>query len=145
MRSPRFKKWFAGLPALNPPQRRQVLDALGPAAGLDQLLALLDQFKADRRCPSCASPHWHRHGQANGLQRYRCRACRRTFNDLSGTPLARLRLRDKWIDYLDALLDSLPVRSRQARRGTPQHGVSLAPPFPDAGQGGSSAAPPRHS
>lgn len=117
MRSPRFKKWFAGLPALNPPQRRQVLDALRPAAGLDQLLALLDQFKAERRCPACASPHWHRHGQANGLQRYRCRACRRTFNDLSGTPLARLRLRDKWIDYLGALLDSLPVRAAARRVG----------------------------
>jgi transposase-like protein len=117
MRSPRFKKWFAGVPALNQPQRQQVLDALRPAAGFDQLLALLDQFRSDRRCPACASPAWHRHGQANGLQRYRCRACRRTFNDLSGTPLARLRLREKWIDYLGALLDSLPVRSAAKRVG----------------------------
>ena len=116
MRSPRFKKWFAGLPALNPPQRRQVLDALRPAAGLDQLLALLSQLRgADRCCPACASKHWHRHGQANGLQRYRCRDCRRSFNDLSGTPLARLRLREKWIDYLGALLDSLPVRGAADR------------------------------
>ena len=117
MRSPRFKKWFASVPALNRPQRRQVLDALRPAAGLDQLLALLDGFRSDRRCPACASPAWHRHGQANGLQRYRCRACRRTFNDLSGTPLARLRLREKWIDYLGALIDSLPVRSAAKRVG----------------------------
>ena len=98
MRSPRFKKWFASLPALNLPQRRQVLDALRPAAGLDQLLGLLAQCRTERCCPRCASTEWHRHGQANGLQRYRCRECRRTFNDLSGTPLARLRLRDKWID-----------------------------------------------
>lgn len=117
MRSPRFKKWFASLPALNPPQRRQVLDALHPAADLDRLLALLDQSRPERRCPDCASAHWHRHGQANGLQRYRCRACRRTFNDLSGTPLARLRLREKWIDYLGCLLDSLPVRAAARRAG----------------------------
>ena len=117
MRLPRFKKWFAGLPALNQPQRRQVLEALRPAAGLDQLLALLEQFRTERRCPACASTHWHRHGQANGLQRYRCRACRRTFNDLSSTPLARLRLREKWIDYLGALLDSLSVRSSAERVG----------------------------
>ena len=117
MRSPRFKKWFAGLPALNQPQRRQVLEALRPAAGLDQLLTLLDRLRAERRCPACASPHWQRHGQANGLQRYRCRDCRRTFNDLSGTPLARLRLRGKWIDYLGALLDSLSVRSSAERTG----------------------------
>jgi len=117
MRQPRFKKWFAGVPALNQPQRRQVLEALRPAAGLDQLLTLLDGFRSDRRCPVCASPHWHRHGQANGLQRYRCRACRRTYNDLSGTPLARLRLREKWIDYLVALLDSLAVRTAAKRVG----------------------------
>jgi transposase-like protein len=115
MRSPRFKKWFAGVPALNQPQRQQVLDALRPAAGLDQLLALLDGFRSGRRCPACASPAWHRHGQANGLQRYRCRACRRTYNDLTGTPLARLRLREKWMSYLDALLDSVSVRAAADR------------------------------
>lgn len=117
MRAPRFKKWFAGLPALNQPQRRQVLAALLPAAGLDRLLALLDQRRPDRRYPTCASPHWHRHGQANGLQRYRCRAYRRTFDDLSGTPLARLRRREKWIGCLGALLESLPVRAAAQRVG----------------------------
>jgi transposase-like protein len=115
MRLPSFKKWFARLSGLNQPQRRQVLDALRPAAGLDQLLMLIEQSRAERRCPACASPHWHRHGQANGLQRYRCRDCRRTYNDLTGTPLARLRLRDKWIDYANALLDSLPVRAAADR------------------------------
>ena len=94
-----------------------MLEALRPAAGLDQLLTFLDRLRAERRCPACASPHWHRHGQANGLQRYRCRDCRRTFNDLSGTALARLRLREKWIDYLGALLDSLSVRSSAERTG----------------------------
>ena len=28
----------------------------------------------------------------------------RTFNDLSGKPLARLRLKGKWLDYVAALL-----------------------------------------
>lgn len=115
MRLPRFKKWLAGLPALNRPQRQHVLAALQPAAGLDRLLAVLDQ--RERRCPACAGMRWHRHGQANGLQRYRCRDCRRTFNDLSGTALARLRRREKWIDYLGALLDSLPVRAAAQRVG----------------------------
>lgn len=52
-----------------------------------------------------------RHGQANDLQRFRCWQCRRTFNDLTGTPLARLRLKGKWFDHLAALLDSRTVRS----------------------------------
>lgn len=112
MKAPSFKKWFAQLPALNQPQRLQTLAALHPAAGLDQVIALIGQVGAAKRlCPRCACERWYRHGQANGLQRYRCRACGRTFNDLSGTPLARLRLREKWLDYLAALLDSKPVRA----------------------------------
>jgi transposase-like protein len=112
MKAPRFKKWFASLPALNQPQRLRVLDALRPAAGLHALLALIEHWRGPgRRCPHCRCSSWQRHGQANGLQRYRCRQCRRTFNDLTGTPLARLRLRAKWLDFLDTLLASRPVRA----------------------------------
>ncbi|WP_370661953.1 IS1595 family transposase [Massilia alkalitolerans] len=86
--------------------------ALHPAAGLDQVIALISQIGATRRrCPSCSCERYYRHGQANGLQRYRCRACGRTYNDLSGTPLARLRLREKWLDYLGAVLASKSVRA----------------------------------
>ena len=112
MKAPRFTKWFAALPTLNQPQRLRVLDALRPAAGLHQVLALIEQIRSPgRRCPHCQCERWHRHGHANDLQRYRCRACGRTFNDLTGTPLARLRLRGKWLDYLAALLRSRPVRA----------------------------------
>jgi len=115
MKAPRFTKWFAALPALNQPQRLRVLDALRPAAGLHEVLALIEQCRSDgRRCPHCRCERWHRHGHANDLQRYRCRACRRTFNDLTGTPLARLRLRGKWLGYLDALRASRPVRAAAA-------------------------------
>ncbi|MDN4058187.1 IS1595 family transposase [Massilia sp. YIM B02769] len=112
MKAPRFTKWFAALPALNQPQRLRVLDALRPAAGLHQVLALIGLCRsAGRRCPHCQCERWHRHGHANDLQRYRCFSCRRTFNDLTGTLLARLRLRGKWLAYLDALLASRPVRA----------------------------------
>ena len=118
MKSPRFGKWFAGLTLLNPPQRRQVLAALHPVAGLDRIITLIEQIRAAGRCcPRCQSTALQRHGHANNLQRFRCRGCGRTFNDLSGTPLARLRIKGKWIDYLAALLDSLPVRTAATRTG----------------------------
>ncbi|MBD8563864.1 IS1595 family transposase, partial [Oxalobacteraceae sp. CFBP 8763] len=49
MKALRFKNWFARLSALNPPQRRQVLDALHPAVGLDQVVALIAQARAPAR------------------------------------------------------------------------------------------------
>ena len=115
MKAPRFTKWFAALPALNQPQRLRVLDALRPAAGLHQVLALIQQCRSPgRRCPHCQCERWHRHGHANDLQRYRCCSCRRTFNELTGTPLARLRLKEKWLDYIEALRASRPVRAAAA-------------------------------
>ena len=54
MKAPRFKNWFGKLSSLNQPQRRQVLDALHPAAGLDQVVALIAQARAPGRCcPRC--------------------------------------------------------------------------------------------
>ena len=118
MKAPRFKGWFAKLPSLNQPQRRQVLDALHPAAGLAQVVALITEVRAPCRCcPRCGNERCYRHGFANDLQRYRCCACGRTFNDLTGTPLARLRLKGKWLAYSQVLLDSLPVRKAADRVG----------------------------
>jgi hypothetical protein len=58
------------------------------------------------------------------LQRYRCRLCFRTFNALSGTPLARLRHKSRWLDYLDGMLDS-----RSVRRSAFETGVASATSF----------------
>ena len=65
-------------------------------------------------CPRCEGASLYRHGEANGLQRYRCRKCGRTFNSLTGTPLARLRHKARWLDYLACMLDSRTVRKAAA-------------------------------
>nr|WP_306391883.1 IS1595 family transposase [Massilia sp. REN29] len=111
-----FAELFAQLALLNQSQRQQVLAALHPAAGLYRVVALIDEIRRDgRRCPDCGCERWHRHGRANDLQRFRCCACGRTFNDLSGTPLARLRHKDKWLDYLATVLESRSVRAAAKR------------------------------
>ena len=118
MKAPRFKNWFAKLSLLNQPQRQQVLGALQPLAGLEQVVALIAEIRTPGRCcPRCGNARCYRHGFANDLQRYRCCACGRTFNDLTGTPLARLRLKAKWLSYSQVLLDSLPVRKAADRVG----------------------------
>jgi len=118
MKAPRFKGWLANLPSLNQSQRQQVLDALHPAAGLDRVVAPISETRAPCRCcPRCGNKRCYRHGFANDLQRYRCCACGRTFNDLTDTPLARLRLKAKWLEYSQVLLDSLAVRKAADRIG----------------------------
>ena len=88
------------------------------------MLEIVEQPAAPPCCPHCQASKPYRHGHAHGLQRYRCRSCRRTFNLLSGTPLARLRYRAHWLDYLGGMLESHSVR-RAAR----EIGVASATSF----------------
>jgi len=63
------------------------------------------QTKVDRTgCPHCAGQRLQRWGHASGLPRYRCGDCRRSFNALTGTPLARLRKKERWAAQTEALM-----------------------------------------
>jgi len=76
---------------------------------------ILQAALADKlSCPRCDGKHLYRHGAANGLQRFRCRACGCTFNCLTGTPLARLRHKEKWLAYASCVLASDAVRKAAA-------------------------------
>ncbi|AVR94689.1 IS1595 family transposase [Pseudoduganella armeniaca] len=63
-----------------------------------------------QRCPHCQGERLYRHGVFYGLQRYRCRDCGASFNALTGTPLAFIRLREKWLPFLQCMLNSMTVR-----------------------------------
>jgi transposase-like protein len=70
---------------------------------------------ASAGCPHCASRQLQPWGQASGLQRYRCGNCRRTFNGLTGTPLARLRKKDRWAAQAEALITGESVATAAKR------------------------------
>ena len=75
-----------------------------------ECLSLIEQAAGTPPCPHCACTRVHRCGRASGLQRFRCCRCRRSYNALTGTPLARLRKKEKWLPYLQCLLESRTVR-----------------------------------
>src|SRR5271168_3003537 len=55
-------------------------------------------------CPHCGDFSIGAWGRANGMPRYRCKACRKTFTPLTGTPLSGLHYKDRWIDQARALI-----------------------------------------
>jgi len=65
-------------------------------------------------CPRCGALRPYCWGHQAQRQRFRCRACGRTFTRLSGTPLARLRYKDRWVRYSEALMEGLSVRRAAA-------------------------------
>lgn len=116
---PHFTRLFARLTRFNIRQRLTVCCFLSELVNGERIAALIDQIARSRlACPHCACSNCGRHGFANGLQRYRCCACRRTFNGLTGTPLARLRLKNKWLGYFDCLRDpACTVKSAADKTG----------------------------
>jgi transposase-like protein len=98
------------LPASQASQTRPVNRA-GAAS-----IAELGQRRVDSvGCPHCDNRAVVRWGQASALPRYRCKACSRTFNALTKTPLANLRMKDKWAAQTEAMIEGVSI-AKAARR-----------------------------
>jgi transposase-like protein len=66
-------------------------------------VSLLLQEKTKVSCPHCHSESIVKNGVKNDMQRYKCKVCEKSFNQLTGTPLARLRKKGRWLNYSDCL------------------------------------------
>jgi transposase-like protein len=112
MRSLTFDDLFAMLAtvALSASDLVRLREWIASIAHPAECLALIEQAARGRPCPRCGCDRVHRCGQASGLQRFRCLGCRRTYNALTGTPLARLRKKERWLPYLQCVLESRTVR-----------------------------------
>ena len=92
MRKFELKRITVALRQMSPAQRKVVATELAALDTQPASTVLVEsRFAAAATCPHCKARRVIRHGHANGLQRYRCRDCRKTFSALTGTPLARLR------------------------------------------------------
>jgi transposase-like protein len=105
-----FQHLLARLDRLTVKQKSIVQHALQISVPRDDLVKAIPDLKS---CPHCAADatqlaSW---GRSGGLQRYRCKACRRTCNALTCTPLARLRKKYCWLDYAQAPIAGLTVRA----------------------------------
>jgi transposase-like protein len=89
---------------------------LAAERGSTARVADLGQRRVDSvGCPHCDRGDVVRWGQASDLPRYRCKACLRTFNALTKTPLAKLRMKDKWAAQAEAMIDGVSL-AKAARR-----------------------------
>ena len=87
MKPTKFQKWLSQADDLTPFQRQRAMESLGSPDPERASHDIIEERIADeRRCPRCHMAGATRHGMANGLQRYKCNHCRRTFNSLTGTP-----------------------------------------------------------
>ena len=121
MRQQQMTRLIHSLPQLTHHQRQQLASSLQALLDHSQSIAVVETHNcAPRACPHCSNSLLVKNGSANGLQRFKCRQCARTFNALTGTPLARLHLRDKWMGQAQALGEGLSLNQVAQRLGVAQ-------------------------
>lgn len=90
------------------PAAEPVVSTAEPAPAKTGIPGLLAKVGRDRianfGCPHCGGDPVHRWGHDSGKPRYLCTHCRKTFNPLTGTPLARLHHPERWNDQSKALI-----------------------------------------
>jgi transposase-like protein len=118
MKSKEFRAFVAQLGALTFVQRNALVTALSSKGSANDVVGLIEtEFVKAPMCGHCGSDKFYRWGVATALKRYKCRACGRTFNALTGTPLAHLHKRELWLDYARALVDGVSLRKAATRVG----------------------------
>ena len=68
------------------------------------------QEKDKFSCPHCQSEDVISHGNYRGRKRYKCKSCKKTFNDLTGTSVAHLHKKEEWQEYLKCVGKSMTLR-----------------------------------
>ena len=128
MRTPAFRQWLAQLSQLTPQQMAQLsqqLPAFHEVAKSPLSVGDDSAIPIPTHCPHCQAAQLRSWGSSHGLPRYRCKACGKTFNPLTGTALARLRKREQWQRYAETLIQSLSVRAAAKQCGVDKNTAFL--------------------
>lgn len=117
MKAAQFQRLIEQVGDLTPEQREALAKVLAGGGDAAETTALIEARFADK----AVCPHCHGEGQkwgfAAGLRRYRCRSCKKSFNALTGTPLAFLKKRGRLAAYGQAMVDGLSLRKAARRVG----------------------------
>lgn len=115
MKSLTFKKIIQQVSELNHVQRVELRNELDNSGDLKVVCDLVEKRIEDNPfCPHCHGENFVKHGIRNDLTRYICKDCGRTFNALTGTPMAKLRKKELWLKYSKCLLESTTIRAAAA-------------------------------
>lgn len=113
-----FSTMLAQLTGLTFDQKQLLLKTLQAKSDLEQIAEIVNEkIFSSPVCPHCNCSKVVKCGVVSSLQRYRCKECKATFNALTGTSMARLRKKDRWLEYSKALDESLTLVKAAERCG----------------------------
>ena len=119
MEAKNFQALVEQLSELTTAQREALVEAISTKSSVNDAIRMIEtRFAAAPRCGHCHAgtvTTWAKPSKINPLVRYKCKACGKTFNALTGTPLAHLQRRDAWLKYAQALADGVSLRKAAKR------------------------------
>jgi transposase-like protein len=63
------------------------------------------RFSNKPHCPYCKSRNIKGHGKYKGRQRYKCKDCNKTFNDITASPMAGTHYPEKWAKHIQLMTE----------------------------------------
>jgi len=105
-----FKGILRSLDELTPSQFNLLKLSIVKTNTPNKIFSLLEFPSADINCPYCKSIFYKKWGIQSNLQRYKCKSCKRTYNSLSGTHLANLGMKRKWLLFSDCMVKAYSIR-----------------------------------
>jgi transposase-like protein len=135
MKAEDFAAWLSATSRMNEVQRGEAIAALEKASAVaaeakaegkkagrhsrreDALGTTSHERVAAHGCPHCAGREIVGWGRSDGLLRFRCRSCGRTFNALTKTPMAHLRKKEKWLAHARAMIEGKSLAKTAALCG----------------------------
>ena len=110
MDNKKFNILINSIPDLGTYQYRKLKEKVKERNYSKKISYLLETPINELKCPYCLSCNYTRWGKRNDMQRYKCKDCKKTFNSLTKTPLARLRRKGHWLDYAQCLKEGVTIR-----------------------------------
>lgn len=120
---------------LNPAEkhrlREYLIDALTASSSTETVLQEISERKnkSGYHCPDCESEYIVRYGTYSTIvdgdkvekQRYRCKACKKTFTDLTNTALYRTRHLNQGIKFIECMIEGYSLRKSAELVGNVTH------------------------
>ena len=117
MNAKSFQALLAQVPSLTESQLDALVQTVEKRRAKTKALRILETAWGTPKCAHCASERVVKNGHSRGLQRYCCRACGKTFNATTGTPLAKLHSKERFFQQGECLAKGLTVRDAAAALG----------------------------
>lgn len=118
MKPTEMKRLVALVNELSREERRQIKRAIKASENEDEkALSLKKQVESVHCCHHCGSEAYAPWGSKDGRKRFKCKDCGKTFNAMTGTPLARLKMVEKHKANAQCMIDGLSVRKAAEHLG----------------------------